>query len=203
MGINPTVMKKYYLLILCGVILILFCACEKNKPTTGPNTTGAPATDAPAPTETPITSVPVKSTVDTSDFFEVLRILGPGTIVETKDMSEDDIKRCFYVEDCAGELRNELQTAGLFKPSAAGDIVKLRALYKSGEQTTIGEMYVSRYQAKGILDFYYSLFNNTSASHGGYGTRDDFIHEAELKWKQVDSVYLNNRYYYYLDVSNK
>lgn len=184
--------------------MALFCACGKtNDPSGNPSVTEKPNAQDPTPTEAPITPVPKPKTIEMGDSFEVIRLFSPGTIVITDGMSEGDIKRNFFIEECPKELRNELQTAGLFKPSVAGDIVRLRALYKNGEQTVIGEMYVSRYQAKEILDFYYGLFVDTAVSHGGYGTLDDFIHEAELKWKQIDSVYLNNRFYYYLDISNK
>lgn len=196
-------MKKYKLLFVFAIIILL-CACEKTKDVT-PSLTQTPAKElTPTALPTVITPVPTQAVADTSDFFEIMRLLPPGTVVETKDMSEADIKRCFYIEEISAELTAELKKAGFPIEDGGEKVFKLRALYKTGERCIIGELYTSGNQAGVILDYFYDLYNDASATHGGYPVRDEFVYEAQLKWSPWQKyVYMNNRYYYYVDIWRK
>lgn len=183
-------------------ILILICAAalsacgKKGTPEASP--TSVP-THTPTPTEIPISPVPMQTTVDPDDFFEILRLLAPGTKVDLKGMSDADIERCFYIETYSQNLLDSLKTAGLYRSADFTQPVKFRGLLKiSDTEAFIGEMLIDQKDARKLIEKCRTLFAQAKDYPQNPST-EDFAKALAEAGQSVKSVYVNNRYYYVIE----
>lgn len=190
---NSSAKKVIYILFLI-VSTIAVCACEKKSILQPP--IAETSTPAPSPTLPPVTPLPAATSVNPEDFFEVLRLLAPGTKVVLDGMSEEDIKRCFYIEEYPAAILMSLEKAGLCTDESVKNPMKFRGLVRiSDTEAVIGEVLVSQNDAREFIEKAYAAFSQKSGINAN-PSGDALALSVAGTSGIVKSVYAENRLYY-------
>ncbi|MBO7401394.1 MAG: hypothetical protein J6U10_00205 [Lachnospiraceae bacterium] len=195
---------KYFFRVSCAIAGLCLCValtgCDNGnvmptfKPTGAPSgptgskePTTSPTPEA-TPTPLPITAVPAATKVDGSDFFEVMRLLGQGTKVETDGAGEEDLARCFFAENLNGAEADVFFGAG-FAEGEVADIYRLRVLYyRKNGAVYIGEVYSRKDEAKGVLELFSKAFDEkTQITDLSAGYADEFLNANGFETIDVGS----------------
>ncbi len=136
----------------------------------------ATPTATPSPTPLPITPVPAATKVDGSDFFEIMRLLGQGTRVDTEGATEEELARCFFAENLNNTETDVFFGAG-FAEGEVADLYRLRVLYyRKNGAVYIGEVYANKDEAKGVLELFKKAFDEkTGITDLSDNYADEFI----------------------------